>query len=205
VGPLGHVAERARATIEDYADEMQDALLATYETASSAFGWDEGVSDEERQRMLSRPVTLDASLDAVRDAEAEEGTIGEPLMIELLRRDPLLRAVATRRAARAHRLATGVPTESVDAASEPTLGETALVAERFTAGTALARELLRRIIAGDVEMAGRAARRWLWDLHTAFGLEQETGVTGSTVIGDALGPAVRGIETLDRHRAALGA
>jgi hypothetical protein len=54
-------------------------------------------------------------------------------------------------------------------------------------------------------MAGRAARRWLWDLHTAFGLEEEMGVTGSTVIGDALGPAVRGIETLDRHRAALGA
>lgn len=186
-GPLAHVVERATQAIEDAADEMQDAVLAAYEAASA--GWDDAMSDDARQQALVGP----AALQVVDD---DEGTIGEPLMLDVLRRDPLLRAVSLRRAARAHRFVVGA---SPDDLPEPTLAEAARVAEHFPAGMALGRELLRRVIAGDAEVAGRAARRWLWDLQVAYGLAGETGVTGSEPLGEALG-TTRGVETLAAHR-----
>jgi hypothetical protein len=199
--PLGHVGERARTAAEDYADEMQDAVLAAYDAASDRWAWSDETSDDVRQRALAEPLALD---DAVTPAEAG---VGESLIVDLLRRDPLLRAVAARRAVRAHRLASGAAESGADLEVEPTLDEAAHVAERFPAGVALARELLRRVIAGELEMGGRASRRWLWDLHVALGLRDERGVTGGPLLAPLVAApdvSVPGLEALDAYRARLG-
>ena len=198
--PLGHVGERARTAAEDYADEMQDAVLAAYDAASDRWAWSDETSDDVRQRALAAP------LDAVADTPADAG-FGESLMLDLLRRDPLLRAVAGRRAVRAHRLASGAAESGADLEVEPTLDEAAHVAERFPAGVALARELLRRVIAGELEMGGRTARRWLWDLHVALGLRDERGVTGGPLLAPLVaepGVSVPGLESLEAYRTRLG-
>jgi hypothetical protein len=200
--PLAHVAERARTTAEDYADEMQDAVLAAYDAASDRWAWNDATSDEVRQQ------TLAGRIAPVADDDSAEVGFGERLILDLLRRDPLLRAVAARRAARAHRLASGAAESGADIEVEPTLDEAAHVAERFPAGVALAREVLRRVIAGELEMGGRTARRWLWDLHVALGLRDERGVTGGPVLAPLVASpdvVVPGVESLDAYRARLGA
>ena len=83
--------------------------------------------------------------------------------------------------------------------------EAARVAEVFPTGLALGRELLRRVIAGDLEVAERAAQRWLWDLQIAYGLTGEArGVTGNAELGDALTMGVHGLDALPAYRARLG-
>jgi hypothetical protein len=176
---------------------MQDAVLAAYEAAATA--WDDDMSDAERQDALAGPAALDRYADGV-DVDAAP-VIGEPLVIDVLRRDPLLRALALGRVARARRFA--ATREEADA--EPTLPEAGRVVETFPAGLALGREVLRRVIAGEVETAGRAARRWLWDLHAAYGLADEAAVTGSEVLAEALGPSTHGVETVASYRARAGA
>lgn len=190
--PLSHVAERAKSTAEDWADEMQDAVLATYDYAEEAWGWTADTSDDVRQRALTGPV-----VDPLGGELAPDMQIGEALMLDLLRRDPLLRALAEQRAARVHRLARATPSDDV---VEPTLDEAARVAERFPRGLTIARALLRRVLAGDLEMAGRAARRWLWNLHTMSALEDERGVTGSDTLADAWA-GVAGVETVAAYGA----
>lgn len=198
-GPLAHVAERARSAISDFSDEMQDAVLGAYDTASTGWGWDADTSGDERQHVLTAPLGTDAG-----DAD---GALGEPLILAVLRRDPLLRAVADGRVSRAHAViarATGAARD-VEAQAPPTPEEAARIAEVFPAGVALGRELLRRVIAGDLEVAERAARRWLWDLQIAYGLTAEArGVTGNAELGDALASGVQGIDALPAYRARFG-
>ena len=197
-GPLAHVAERARSAIQDFSDEMQDGVLAAYDNASIGWHWDDDTDDETRQRALTGP------LGAVPDDDV--GAIGEPLILGVLRRDPLLRAIAAGRVTRAHAViarASGAARDMDDVADSapPSLDETARIAERFVPGVALGREVLRRVIAGDLEVAERSARRWLWDLHVAYGLAAERGVTGNGDLGDALRAGVQGIDPLPAYRA----
>jgi hypothetical protein len=202
--PLAHVAERARAAIEDFSDEMQDAVLTTYDSASGAWGWDDDTSDDERQRALTSP--LPPRVPGVDDPTA----LGGSLMVEVLRRDPLLRAVASGRAARAHAVIARAAAPTADGREPPdvepaSLVEVAHLAERFPVGLALGRELLRRVIAGDLEVAERSARRWLWDLQATYGLvEQTTLVTGNVVIAEATAAGVQGIEPLPAFRTRVG-
>jgi len=199
-GPLAHVAERARSAIADFGDEIQDAVLGAYDAASTGWGWDADTPGEDRQQALAAPLGIVADDD-------DAGVPGEPLIMAVLRRDPLLRAVADGRVARAHAViarATGAA-QDVQAQAPPTPAEAARVAELFPAGVALGRELLRRVIAGDLEVAGRSARRWLWDLQIAHGLTADAhGITGNAELGDAIRSGVQGLEALPAYRARVG-
>ncbi len=211
--PLRHVAERAAQTGEDFADEMQDAVLAAYDAASSQFGWTDATPDDVRRRALLDPLgTLpNDSAGAARGGADDEDddraavSLDDALMAAVLARDPLLRAVASGRASRAKRFVTA--TRADEPLPEASVVEAARVVPRFPSGASVARELLRRVIAGDVEVAGRAARRWLWDLNTVFPCDAATaerGVTGSGALTAALGADARAIEPLAGHRASLG-
>jgi hypothetical protein len=94
--------------------------------------------------------------------------------------------------------------DDVADAAPPSLDEAARIAERFVAGVALGREVLRRVIAGDLEVAERSSRRWLWDLHVAYGLTAERGVTGNADLGDALRAGVQDVDALPAYRARIG-
>jgi hypothetical protein len=205
-GPLRHVRERARQAAEDFADEVQDAIAAAYEAAAP--GWDPSSSSADRQRSLT------GASHAAEGGDVEGSGEGGGLLDAVLAHDPLLRAVAVGRARRARRLAAGRGAHAElldDAVSPELLADAERVVERFPAGVGLLRELLRRVIAGELDLATRAGRRWFWDAQVAFAAGTEGGevVSGNaTVLAAAAADpsgAGRAARPVEEHVRRLGA
>jgi hypothetical protein len=55
-GPLDHIRERATLIEGDFADEMQDAIVAAYEAAADT--WDDSIGVAERQRQVAKGTAL---------------------------------------------------------------------------------------------------------------------------------------------------
>jgi hypothetical protein len=205
-GPLRHVRDRARQLAEDFADEVQDAVAAAYDAAAPA--WDDAASSGERQRALIADADGLPGDDPAPDPDAAGPIAAGTLLDAVLARDPLVRAVAVGRARRARRLAEGRSahaTEFDDTVDDALLADAARVVEQFPLGVALLRELLRRVIAGELDLATRTGRRWFWDAQVAFAAAGPVVSGNATVLegaGASGGP--RGVVTVAEHVQRLG-
>jgi hypothetical protein len=207
-GPLRHVRDRARQAAEDFADEVQDAVAAAYDAAAP--GWDPSADAGARQRAL----TGSADPAAGPGTDADDDT-GGALLGAVLAGDPLLRAVAVGRARRARRLAAGKGAHAEafdDTVDDALLADAARVVERFPSGVALFRELIRRVIAGELDLATRGGRRWFWDAQVAFAAAGRVVSGNATVVAAAVAAAAADpgtpaapTRTIEQHVTALGA
>ena len=194
--PLRHVRDRARQAGEDFADEVQDAVAAAYEAAAP--GWDPLATSADRQRTLaSGAATLHP------DADDDDDVLGAAgLLDEVLAHDPLLRAVAVGRARRARRIAAGRSAHAElldDAVTPELLADAGTVVERFPAGMGLLRELLRRVIAGELDLATRGGRRWFWDAQVAFAAGPAGGVVSASPLVVAARASADQVRTVEEH------
>lgn len=73
-GPLAHVRDRATQAAADFADEIQDAIVAAYDAASSA--WDDATSVGERQDAVTRSTEALQRVVAERRAERAWELVG---------------------------------------------------------------------------------------------------------------------------------
>lgn len=120
------------------------------------------LADEVQDAVLAG---YDAAGGAEGDAWADDADEAARQAIVAAQGAPLEAALALGRGARGWHLVGGAKTPTqADAA-------TGCVAEAFAPGLALWREVVRRVIGGDVELAGRRWRGTLWTLQTAFALD----------------------------------
>lgn len=149
-GPLGHVAERAMQQTADAEDELQDAVVAAYD--AGARRWDDAAGVAERQAQVA------ASTEA------------------------LAGAVSAGRAARAAALVASPEDRGApggEHAGAPVFDPAVLlvaagrVRAAFAPGVRLWAELVRGVIAGDVEPGGRGWRGAVWGAQVAFAVDAD--------------------------------